>query len=113
MIDTRKIRVGDEVYIRAIVDDINEDGFPRMPFYLKFEAKFGTTAARFCGDQIVSHTPKALEVGEVVTVIRRFHDSIEEEPWTLLFIDDSSFALVGRGNHTRAVKSLRDLERAS
>lgn len=81
-VDLSKIKVGDEVTVR---DEWIESS------------------------AIVSHTPKALSVGDRVRYVSPFTGVADDEPWTLLYVDDSCFALVGRGKHSRAIKPLSDL----
>jgi hypothetical protein len=107
-IDLTKIKVGDEVTIRA---KVARNGGDRI--YIAYDDGAEVDSVRFSPRDIVSHTPKAPEVGDTVRDTRRDRGAEDEQPWVLLHKDDSLFALVGRGNHTRAVKALSDLERLS
>ncbi len=115
-VDISKIHPGDEVLIRGtVINNRSDEGSHTIAAKLHLDDGSTYDDAVIVGvAAIVSHAPKPLVAGETVRFISPFpRDEPDNEPWDLLYIDDSSFAFVGRGNHTRAVKSVRDLVRWS
>lgn len=64
-IDLSKIKVGDEVLLRATVIDATPTCFGQIQVRLERGA-MGLTGTRINVEHIVSHTPRALEVGDRV-----------------------------------------------
>lgn len=107
-IDIKAIKPGDTVTVETMVVE-RPRGFHDASLVLPEGVSLSMRGLR-----IVAHHPRALRVGDRIVVTRQFvGDEKDPEPWDLLYIDDSSFALVGRGRHTRAIKALSDLTRVS